>query len=98
MTAATPQPHLTGNENAYHPVDETLTRVGRGPLVTEQDEELLDRMRTLMEVLNSGALVLLSRERDPGRYARQLGDLGWVMADIGNDVSTRADELRRATR
>lgn len=64
--------------------------------MTEQDHELLERVRTLMQVLNEGAIARLPHVREPGRYVQELDDLGWVLADIGNDMQARAGELRQA--
>lgn len=55
-------------------------------------------MRTLRDMLNEGATVCLVRERDPDRFAREMGDLGWALADFGADLQARAGELRQAAR
>ncbi|MPZ67202.1 MAG: hypothetical protein GEU83_17425 [Pseudonocardiaceae bacterium] len=98
MTATTPQRHLKcATAETDDVTDEVMpNRVARGLLVTEQDEELLERVRTLRDLLNSGATVVLTHERDPDRFAQEMGDLGWVLADAGADLQARAGELRQA--
>lgn len=100
MTATTPQHHLKCvTAEADDVADEVMTQhVARGLLVTDKDEELLDRVRTLRDLLNGGATVILTHERDPRRFAQEMGDLGWVLADIGADLQARAGELRQAAR